>query len=350
MTYKEIVILNPDTYKSEQSLQVLRTNLADVAIESGFGPIRERINPFTLTLKYDDLGNPIVTNDELDPTIDVLNYYSSETDLKAKEKRAAEMIRDHLIKLPHGTISVWFSPQHDVDVELGRNEIPYTESRITVGYVTQAGESKFMKSYAIPASLEPQQMLLAAWRLAEFNNTKDFKLETPEDLRSTPVDLPLPHGESPWEFLSRYIETPDAWEIINSGEADNKRGEKLKAIDAIAPSVLSKILNAKSPLEQVSAMNFARTQMARAGLNIDTARLGCVHEISLGSIPSYQFSYGLVVPGGGNIMLSKEIGVRDKYGSLQFDCPHAECGKTNHRPYGQLLTNCQHCGKDVRCG
>lgn len=37
----------------------------------------------------------------------------------------------------------------------------------------------------------------------------------------------------------------------------------------------------------------------------------------------------------------------DQYGSLEFECP--KCNKTNRRPKGQLIPNCQHCGKDVRC-
>ena len=37
----------------------------------------------------------------------------------------------------------------------------------------------------------------------------------------------------------------------------------------------------------------------------------------------------------------------DEYGSLEFDCPH--CGRSNTRPYGQLISECQKCGGDVTC-
>ena len=40
-------------------------------------------------------------------------------------------------------------------------------------------------------------------------------------------------------------------------------------------------------------------------------------------------------------------GLEDKYGSLSFTCP--KCGAVNTRPFGQLISNCQHCGGDVRC-
>lgn len=38
---------------------------------------------------------------------------------------------------------------------------------------------------------------------------------------------------------------------------------------------------------------------------------------------------------------------RDRYGSLEFECP--SCKRKNTRPYGQLITNCQHCGENVMC-
>ena len=40
-------------------------------------------------------------------------------------------------------------------------------------------------------------------------------------------------------------------------------------------------------------------------------------------------------------------GIEDRFGSLDFACPH--CGALNSRPLGQLISNCQHCGADVRC-
>lgn len=39
----------------------------------------------------------------------------------------------------------------------------------------------------------------------------------------------------------------------------------------------------------------------------------------------------------------------DQHGPLEFQCPHTDCGKTNRRPKGALIPNCQHCGKSVRC-
>lgn len=38
---------------------------------------------------------------------------------------------------------------------------------------------------------------------------------------------------------------------------------------------------------------------------------------------------------------------QDKYGSREFECPH--CHEKNVRPKDTLISNCQHCGKDVTC-
>lgn len=44
---------------------------------------------------------------------------------------------------------------------------------------------------------------------------------------------------------------------------------------------------------------------------------------------------------------TQSFGYEDQYGSLQFSCP--KCHNTNTRPFGQLISNCQHCGADVTC-
>lgn len=58
--------------------------------------------------------------------------------------------------------------------------------------------------------------------------------------------------------------------------------------------------------------------------------------------------------GGNNVSSTQSIVERafsllmpDKYGSRTFECP--SCHKTNVRPENELISNCQHCGGDVRC-
>jgi len=47
---------------------------------------------------------------------------------------------------------------------------------------------------------------------------------------------------------------------------------------------------------------------------------------------------------------SELLGGIDKYGSLEFRCPHLDCLKINRRQPNILLDICQHCGKPIpRC-
>jgi hypothetical protein len=69
-------------------------------------------------------------------------------------------------------------------------------------------------------------------------------------------------------------------------------------------------------------------------------RLGLLGKFSI-SCPSLGTSlpFSEVIGGG--------FSAEDQYGSLQFTCPR--CRGVNTRPYGNLISNCQHCGADVKC-
>jgi hypothetical protein len=52
--------------------------------------------------------------------------------------------------------------------------------------------------------------------------------------------------------------------------------------------------------------------------------------------------------GNSGVLLKGISGETDKYGSLEFDCPH--CGETNHREPGKLMSKCQECHREIpRC-
>lgn len=72
----------------------------------------------------------------------------------------------------------------------------------------------------------------------------------------------------------------------------------------------------------------------------EAQRLGLLGEHSI-SCPSANKS------GTFSELLTGFSGMEDQYGSLQFSCP--KCRNINTRPFGQLISNCQHCGGDVTC-
>jgi len=67
-------------------------------------------------------------------------------------------------------------------------------------------------------------------------------------------------------------------------------------------------------------------------------RLGLIGEYAISCAGGEKTLSQLIVEG---------VGMKDQYGPLKFICP--ACGAINSRPFGQLISNCQHCGADVRC-
>lgn len=72
-------------------------------------------------------------------------------------------------------------------------------------------------------------------------------------------------------------------------------------------------------------------------------------EVELGFLPVRKVMTGCGASGGARLespFSVSEFG-EDKYGSLNFKCPH--CKEINRREMNKLISNCQHCGKDVTC-
>lgn len=67
----------------------------------------------------------------------------------------------------------------------------------------------------------------------------------------------------------------------------------------------------------------------------------------LGERPISCPSASNVTAGYSSFTQTESFGFGDQYGELSFSCP--SCSATNTRPFGQLISNCQFCGADVRC-
>lgn len=88
--------------------------------------------------------------------------------------------------------------------------------------------------------------------------------------------------------------------------------------------------------------DLAQKGVGQKHIALEMERLGLIGEKSF-SCPGTSLGLNGILEGSSLSLNSSE----DQYGSLRFTCP--KCGVTNTRPYGHLLTNCQHCGGDVRC-
>jgi hypothetical protein len=294
---------DPRPYTSELDAEKLAVNLADIAIEARVGPVRERINPYTLVVTQDGR----VINPQLGEE-DIVSLYRTETPLDIKETQAAVKIREALLYDPVGSVAVWFSPASP--------SYGYMEGRITVGYTRLENGVKDMQSYGIPVvDTTPVELLYQAWRLAEFSN-RQYILNNPEDLRSEPIVFLLPDQENPWEFLSRYLPYPDVWEAIISNDAQVLKEKALDVARQVSPTVLNKILVSKTFNEKVSAIEYGIVGMGDLGMMIDMDKLVCPI-----NAPSMTSSYYSVSSGDGGTKVE---------GEHKFVRNCGQCGKPIH--------------------
>lgn len=119
-----------------------------------------------------------------------------------------------------------------------------------------------------------------------------------------------------------------------------------------------KILNwvKRKSKEETRFESSSITSHQKASYFVDQIRLGIPHQQIINEMQKTGFLGENSISCAGNSTFLSSIesnssihifSREDEYGSLDFECP--SCGATNTRPIGQLISNCQHCGADVRC-
>ena len=114
--------------------------------------------------------------------------------------------------------------------------------------------------------------------------------------------------------------------------------ERIKEIDPDALAVNQKLdeVQLVERATYISELIYSRADSGFVAYEME--RLGLVGEHAISCAGGGKTLSELIVDG---------LGMEDQYGSLKFACP--KCGGTNSRPFGHLISNCQHCGADVRC-
>ena len=315
---KEIA-LDLRRYNTPEKLGSLVNDTASLSIEASETEL-PRVNPSFFVKKGDDY---VIAPGK--DRRDVMEMFVPNDDATS----AAEKIREMLINDDHNNTYVWISPSGD-----------WPETRIQVGakMTTKGRKYDYLKRYDISTKLTPIDCLNIAQLLVSISNVNDIFPVSPEDLKDMVIKLSIPLDQNPFSVLSSLIKLPekDVWKSILKGEAERNKAKAIKAA-VVATQLIRNNPNViyTSPIEYGA---YIETMMAQEGFGMDPERFGC----GSSNIESFGFG-GLSYVETTTMSLNH----KDRYGTLKFRCP--KCDVVNTRQIDQLLTNCQHCGSDVRC-
>ena len=205
----------------------------------------------------------------------------------------------------------------------------YPTSKIIVSQIENQDGTKRLFNRAIILDFDEKKCLDFAQNLAKLSQNRPL-LSNINQVRATPFIINT-HGNSWIYILQELIDDPALWESIRNREDIKAKKEAVRQAVIVQKGFF---LSGKS-IDSVDA-RIAVSQM-----------LGS----QSGSCPVVFRSTAFGVFAGFSVSIgsSGSIAESDQHGSLEFECPHADCGKINRRPKGQLIPNCQYCGKDVRC-
>lgn len=207
----------------------------------------------------------------------------------------------------------------------------YPVSKIIVSEIEFQDGVKKLFNRAILLDFDEEKCMKLAWNLTSFSQNQPV-FSNLDQVRATP--LVLNSKNISWiNIFENLIDDPALWTMVRNGEDREIKKETLRQ----AATVQKQFFSASTLSYAEDAIMAVRQMLGPKPGSCPPrgSQSGTAFEVFAGS--------SLTVGSSGGLVES------DRYGSLEFQCPHANCGKTNRRSKGQLIPNCQHCGKDVRC-
>lgn len=270
-------------------------------------------DPFSYSLINNELFSPTkhtrITDEVKDKT----------SSLGALEYQAVLSIEEWAAKNDKGAI-IWISPPHPG---------VYPVLKIIVSEIEYKNNARRLFNRAILFDFDESQCMKFAWNLTSFSQNKPVFTNL-DQIRATPLILDT--KDKSWiEILEGLIYDSGLWESIRQGE---DRTSKNKALER-ARMIQKELFFSQKPIPYEEAEMAARQMMG-------PHRGSCPPKNTIGKTALGVFSENSLTYSGSSLE-------PDQYGSLEFECPHEGCHKMNRRPRGQLIPNCQHCGKNVRC-
>lgn len=241
--------------------QRLASDLTALVLETGAS--ENRITPFTfIQVKEDKIVCPEFADKDISETL----RWKTRSDIL--ESKATLKIRDFILSQKETPfVIVWISPP---DQELG-----YYEGRMVVGVGREEDELKIVENYGICIDFSSKTCLLLGEKLLQFSkNEKYSRIDSVDQLRTTPIFIKPPKGTEPLDFIAKLIPLPDVWEKIKSGEARALKERALKDAQIIAQRLMPKVIRGADQWDYIVAGAQAEQWMATAGWTM-RANSGC---------------------------------------------------------------------------
>lgn len=290
--------------------------------------IGERFNVLLSKTHYDVREGKIFADDSDEPFIDVLargrdyrKIYGNFMDRDRENAEVAGFQKTEKImtdpQLPEGAMTLSFSLK-------GRDGSAYQHNFYDIFTKMQDGS---IEARRYSSALNVQD---AARFYLEMGFDGQGEVADDTFFLSNPIIINDPRFKTPDE-LHKYLHREHHFTPVEEFE---------KIIKGARPSILKYAYN-PTPFNLNEALNAA---------DVEGGFLKPIDKALLGFAPVRQVMTGCGFSGGTSVSsfsVSEFGSSSDLYGSLKFDCPH--CNKTNNRQKNKLISNCQHCGKDVKC-
>ncbi|MBI2028706.1 MAG: hypothetical protein HYT07_03815 [Candidatus Levybacteria bacterium] len=300
----------------------------------------------------DSLGNIYLSSNGEGPVRNVFRKTIGERERKGHcvkrevaECLGFEKLEQELLNSPDNALFIWVSPP-------GSREDNYGDYSFTfVGQKIKDEKTDEVKIRVIPYRNILSQAEHKGYLRFFDTKTQDFKSDI--DFLSNPIVLSptefIKKPEDLIDIIGRHEDISMDWLRRLKGEvgtlikryidlvrihASDEELTKVKfAFENLTISIKNKIIGNLKPLDNscVLPQDLEKT-IEIWGRNAPPRAAGSCGSSSKSTLMELHSTFNLE---------------NDKYGERTFECP--SCGKTNIRPKDELISNCQHCGKDVAC-
>lgn len=200
----------------------------------------------------------------------------------------------------------------------------YPTSKVIVSEIQMHGGAKILFNRAIVLDYDEKKCFEFAQSLANYSQDRPL-LSHLDEIRATPFVLNT--SGLPWiRIFEELIDDPDLWQEVRDGrDREAKEGALIQA-RIVYQSLTNKSLPPEDARRMIMGMLGDRPGSCPVLFKGTAFQVFSSNSLELGS---------------------SSLSGSDQYGSLEFECP--KCNRTNRRPKGELIPNCQHCSADVTC-